>query len=204
MPNPNEILAGLTAIARDNTAWAVAWHIAAAAFLVAWIAGLRPSRRTLALALSLPLLSVGVMAWKYGNPFNGAVFPGAALALCALALKTPSGRATSGTPALRLAGGAMIGFGLFYPHFLPGGAAWAYLYAAPTGLIPCPTLSLTVGVALFCGGLGSRAWAATLAGLGLFYGLFGVLRLRVGLDIVLAAGAALLLVVALGTRPAAK
>jgi hypothetical protein len=98
----------------------------------------------------------------------------------------------------------MIVFGLLYPHFLPAGTGWAYLYRAPTGLIPCPTLSLAVGVALFCGGLGSLAWAATLAGLGLFYGLFGVLRLRVGLDIGLAAGAAVLLVVALGIRPAAK
>ncbi len=204
MPSPNDILAGLASIARENTAWALAWHIAAAAFFCAWFAGLRPGRRSLALALSLPLFSVSFMAWEYGNPFNGGVFLGAGLALSALALRTPRGRAAAGPPALRLAGGAMIVFGLLYPHFLPAGTGWSYAYRAPTGLIPCPTLSLAVGIALFCGGLGSRAWGATLAGLGLFYGLFGTFRLRVGLDIGLLAGASFLMIAVLAKKRPAK
>jgi hypothetical protein len=72
-----------------------------------------------------------------------------------------------------------------------------YLYAAPTGVVPCPSLSLVVGFALLSGGLGSRAWSLALAIAGLFYGLFGVARLGVRLDIVLVGGSAALLALAL-------
>ena len=94
-----------------------------------------------------------------------------------------------------------------YPHFfgISYPLPWvfgplAYLYAAPTGLIPCPTLSLVIGFALLGGGLGSRAWSISLAAVGLFYGLFGVMRLRVYWDIPLIFGAAALLAVAAASR----
>jgi hypothetical protein len=63
------------------------------------------------------------------------------------------------------------------------------LYASPVGLVPCPTLAVAIGFALVGNGLGSRVWSLTLAALGLFYGLFGVLRLTVLLDIGLVGGA---------------
>jgi hypothetical protein len=46
-----------------------------------------------------------------------------------------------------------------------------------------------IGVALVVDGLGSRAWALLLAGAGLFYGVFGVARLGVTLDVGLIVGA---------------
>ena len=47
----------------------------------------------------------------------------------------------------------------------------------------------SLGFALVGNGLGSRVWSLTLAALGLFYGVFGVLRLSVLLDIGLVGGA---------------
>jgi hypothetical protein len=50
-------------------------------------------------------------------------------------------------------GVSMIAFGWLYPHFLESHPATTYLFAAPTGVIPCPTLSLVIGFALLSGGL---------------------------------------------------
>jgi hypothetical protein len=100
-----------------------------------------------------------------------------------------------GTPAV-LAGGAMALFGLCYPHFVPAGSVLAYLYRSPAGLLPCPTLSVLIGITIFLDGLGSRAWSATLAVAGLFYGAFGLFRLGVRIDGLLVLGAMALALVA--------
>lgn len=70
----------------------------------------------------------------------------------------------------------------------------SYLYASPAGLIPCPTLSLLIGLALLFNGFGSQTLTVTFAVAGLFYGLFGFLRLSVTSDIILAIGSAILLI----------
>ena len=101
------------------------------------------------------------------------------------------------------AGAAMIAFAWTYPHFLAGSSTW-YLVAAPLGLVPCPSLAAAIGFALLGGGLGSRASSLTLASLGLFYGLFGVLRLGVLLDVGLVLGAAALSFTALRSRRSAS
>ncbi len=88
----------------------------------------------------------------------------------------------------------MIAFALLYPHFLESGSYIKYLYASPVGLIPCPTLSLLIGFALVYNGFGSNALTISLVVFGLFYGLFGVFRLGVTLDVGLIIGALSLLV----------
>jgi hypothetical protein len=95
----------------------------------------------------------------------------------------------------------MISFGWVYPHFLESGNWFNYLYAAPTGLIPCPTLSITIGFALLANGLSSRVWSLFLAIIGLFYGLFGIFRLEVHLDVGLLVGALLLFILAFTFKP---
>jgi hypothetical protein len=64
------------------------------------------------------------------------------------------------------------------------------------GLIPCPTLSAFIGITLMLHGFGSKKWMLTAAIFGLFYGIFGVLKLKVYLDLGLIAGALFLLVYA--------
>ena len=96
----------------------------------------------------------------------------------------------------------LIGFGLVYPHFLPGEPWFAYLFAAPFGLLPCPTLALVTGVTLLVRGLDLRPWCWLLAAAGFLYGLLGVLRLGVYLDLPLLAGAVALLVRAEGEHAA--
>ena len=63
---------------------------------------------------------------------------------------------------------------------------------SPLGLIPCPTLSLIIGFALFFRGFGSKPLVVLYTVAGLFYGFFGVLRLGVMVDAVLVAGSLIL------------
>lgn len=194
MPTPSEILAGLTRIANEAFAVSVAWHVAVALSAVALLLGARPSSRAAALALSLPLLSVSAFAWRYANPFNGAVFALVAIVLAWLAMRAPSRALALRTPWSVIAGCGLIAFGWVYPHFLVDRAPTTYLVAAPLGVIPCPTLSLVTGAALLVDGLAARAWRWVLASTAAFYGLFGVLRLGVWIDLVLLVGAIAMLV----------
>lgn len=193
MPGATEILDGLSAIANQATDLAVAWHIAIAMALIALAGGWRPSQRTARLLIGMLLASVAGVAIAFGNPFNTFVFAASAMALTAMAMVGNRRVVARGSARSGGIGAAMIAFGWIYPHFLDGSAT-AYLYAAPVGLIPCPTLAVAIGFALLGNGLGSRAWSLTLAAVGLFYGLFGVVRLGVFLDIGLAGGALALVI----------
>jgi len=198
MPSPTQILAGLTAIANEAIPLALAWHVVLATVLAGLAVGWRPSRPLARALIALPLASVAALALAYGNPFNAAMFAAGAFALVALGLRGAGRPVSRGAPWAFAIGIAMIAFGWIYPHFLAGSTV-AYLYAAPVGLVPCPTLSVVIGLALLGGGLGSRAFGVTLAGLGLFYGVFGVLRLGVVLDLGLVVGAVALGVTSLAT-----
>ena len=194
MPHATEILDGLSVIANQASGIAVTWHVVIAMSLVALAVGWRPSQRTARLLMGVPLASVACVAIVFNNPFNGLVFGASALALTAIAMGGDRRLVSRGSAWARAVGVTAIAFGWVYPHFLQGDAT-AYLYAAPVGLVPCPTLAVAVGFALVGNGLGSRVWSCTLAGLGLFYGLFGVLRLGVLLDIGLVGGAVALVAV---------
>jgi len=61
-------------------------------------------------------------------------------------------------------------------------------------LIPCPTLSILMGLLLLYNGFGSQSKTITFIAFGLFYGIFGVLKLSVYLDIFLILGSITLLV----------
>jgi hypothetical protein len=125
----------------------------------------------------------------YGNPFNGIVFVATSLALVALAVTDTRGRIGAAPRWTFLAGAAMVAFAWVYPHFLSGSSV-KYLYAAPVGLVPCPSLSMAIGLSLLAGGGGRRAWRMTLSAVGLLYGAYGVAKLGVVIDIALFVGAA--------------
>jgi hypothetical protein len=189
MPTPERILAGLTAVANEAFPLAVAWHAVVLAATIFLLAGWRPSRRLAGALLAAPLTSVSALAFAFGNPFNGAVFALLFVLLVVVARRFPGGPVAPAAAWTVALGAAMIVFSWVYPHFLRSASALTYLIGAPMGLIPCPTLSLVIGFSLVAGGLAGRAWAAVLAVVGGFYGLFGVVRLLVGIDLVLAAGA---------------
>lgn len=195
MPAPEVILDGLSNIANQWWMLAAAWHAYFAVLIVGLILGVRPSKRVAGVLLGLPLLSVSALAWTAANPFNGTLLGLAGVALIVLAFRLPDEPIQIAPLWVVIAGALMFVFGWVYPHFLDTFPVVAYLYAAPTGLVPCPTLSIVIGLVLIAGGLDSRLWTSVLAVTGLFYGLFGALRLGVIIDIVLLAGALVALVV---------
>jgi hypothetical protein len=191
MPSASAIVEQAFEIAHRFGHVALGWHLAAALIFVVLLRGWwRPSRRAGALLLAAPLASAAIVAGLAGNHFTAAV-----MAMLALSRVIVGSRDGAGEP-LRLVEGyrrvlpaALVGFGLLYPHFLEGSPWIAYLYAAPFGLLPCPTLALVTGVTLLVHGLDSRRWCWLLAAAALFYGLLGVFHLRVAIDVALLVGA---------------
>lgn len=195
MPSPDQILSSLSTIANQWSILAVIWHLYFAALAVALLAGVRPSRRIVGVLLALPLFSVSALAWLSANPFNGTVFALVGIALIVIALRFSSGSVHIAPPWAVGIGIAMFLFGWFYPHFLETDSLLPYLYSAPTGLVPCPTLSIVIGCALIVGGLDSRVWSIVLGATGIFYGIFGAARLGVTIDYVLLIGALAVLLI---------
>lgn len=200
MPTTEQILGGLTIIARDWWPLAVFWHLVIAAFAAALLSGWRPSRRLTAFLLGLPLLSVSIVAWASGNPFNGIVFAAVGLVVISFAFRLPAGNLRIAKAWTLVPGILLCVLGWVYPHFLDGASLWRYLYAAPTGLVPCATLIFVIGLALVIDRLGSRALSVVLGIAGLFYGATGVAQLGVLIDVGLLLGAAIILVAASVSR----
>ncbi len=200
MPTYDEILSGLTAIA-NNWRWlAIAWHAYFGVLAFCLALGARPPKRVAGILLTLPLLSVSVVAWVSANPFNGILLALLGIALIIMASRLSPGRIQPATPRVMIAGAMMFALGWVYPHFLKAPSLLPYLYASPVGTIPCPTLSIVTGLALAVGGLRSRAWSLTLGAIGVFYGLSGATLLGVTLDWILLAGALLLVLAGLTTK----
>ncbi len=201
MPNPEEILALLERISNELIVVAGVFHVLILGIVIAFAKGWRPSKKIAGVLLSFPLLSVSVIAWSYGNFFNGAIFSLLFLLLFFYSFKL-SNEQTSITRGWSLwLAASMIVFGLFYPHFLLANPLM-YLIAAPTGLIPCPTLSLVIGFTLLFNSFNSKKWGITLSLIAMFYGIFGALKLHVYIDGILLVGSLFLL--ALTQRPGSK
>ena len=158
MPSPGAIVEGLRVIANDAIALAVVWHLLLAAACIALALGWCPSQRSAGALLSVPVASVSALAFRYGNPFNGLMFAALALALLGLAGRLAPRPVQRGGAAMTVVGILMIAFAWLYPHFLDLRSPTIYVVGAPTGLIPCPTLSLLIGFTLLARGFGSRAW----------------------------------------------
>ena len=188
MPKPQEILNGLQSIVTNYSRYAILWHMVFYFLIIALILKWTPSNRLMGVLISLPLLSVAIFAWLTGNPFNGMLFAIAFAAILILGFKCTGNPISTSTLTFLIVGIIMVTFGLVYPHFLETGSIVKYLYASPAGLIPCPTLSVLIGLLLIFNGFGSTYLTLSLIVLGLFYGLFGVFRLGVHLDLFLLCG----------------
>jgi hypothetical protein len=93
--------------------------------------------------------------------------------------------------------------GWVYPHFLDSSSFFPYLYSAPTGIIPCPTLSMVIGSALILNGLGSRIVSLMLGISGILFGITGVVQLGVSIDVMLL-GSIVILTLAFVGEPGRK
>lgn len=172
------------------------------AIAVALLCGWRPPQRLGGVLLVPPLLSVSILAWSAGNPFNGVVFALVAALFLLAALKRPCAPARVAPAASFFPGLALFAFGWAYPHFVAAPSFLPYLYATPVGLIPCPTLAIVIGLVLMLDGLGSRSAFFVLGAAGLFYGAFGVFRLGVAVDWTLLLGASVAVARGFASRPA--
>lgn len=188
MPPADVILASLTAIANEWRPLAIAWHLFVANQILALLFGCRPSQRSVAFNLVLPVVSVSVLAWLSGNPFNGSLFAVLALVLGGIAYRMRAQSIVVSSRPVLVAGSLLVLFGWVYPHFLTTARWIEYAYAAPLGLLPCPTLAALIGLTLILDLLESKSWSITLAASGLLYGAIGVFRLGVSLDYGLLAG----------------
>jgi hypothetical protein len=193
MPSAEQILSGLKEITAARATIAMAWHAYFAAIALALLFGFRPPRRLAGFLLVPPLLSVSVLAWLGGNPFTAIVFAVLAVLLLFIAYGLGCAPAQLAPAVFLFPGLALFAFGWAYPHFLEGASLLSYLYKAPTGLIPCPTLAIVIGLALLLDGLGSGALCLALGAAGLFFGVVGVARLGVAVDWTLLLGSLVIL-----------
>jgi hypothetical protein len=192
MPSADALLVGLVETANAWRSVAVAWHLLLAALLVALLTGLRLSTRVVSLISVASVLSVSALGWISANPFNGTMFATLAVALAGACIRTPAAAVQIDRLRRALPGAALVVFGWTYPHFV-GTESWTeYLYAAPFGLIPCPTLSVVIGLTLLFRKRRTFAWTAPLIVAGLFYGIVGVFALEVMLDLALIGGTLIL------------
>lgn len=195
MPTSDEILEGLTLISNQFAWLAIIWHLIFYFLIAALILNWKPGNRLLASFLGVPLVSVSILAWITGNPFNGLLFAIFGILLVVSGLRTTDSPVTTAHSWTTVFGVVVIIFGLGYPHFLETENYFNYLYMAPAGLIPCPTLSVAIGFAILYNGFQSRKWTWFLIIPGLIYGSIGVFLLEVYLDMVLLIASMVLVVV---------
>lgn len=201
MPSSQDILQNLADIADQALPFAVVWHCVALLALLMWALDFRLPRRIDAALRCVPLGSVGVVAWLFGNAFNGVVLILLTIAMVVLSLQTATDPAAPVRNLDRWSGAALIAFGWLYPEFIdPAQPAYVFAYASPLGTLPCPTLSFLIGLQLLTGEPWGRSASRVLALAGLFYGTWGVFRLSVWLDTALLLGAVTLLLSTLPRR----
>jgi len=141
------------------------------------------------------------MAWLSGNFFTTAVLGGVSIGLIAIGWRLPKTPVAVASGRLLMPGLLMVLFGLAYPHFLEPASFITYLYAAPVGIVPCPTLSVLVGLSILLSSMNSRSWGLLLGAAGVFYGAFGAMVLSVTLDWVLFLGAIVLMITSWRVAP---
>jgi hypothetical protein len=197
MPTPEEITRVLAIMASELAWLAIAWHVVIAGALAAILRGWRPSSRIASILMTAPIMSVALASIAYGNVFNALSFGLLAFVLAVLAGGLTQRQIERGPTWSLFVGGAVMAFGLGYPHFVEG--SWVrVIAAAPVGVVPCPTLAFVAGAVIVAGGFASRAIPLLLVIWVGFYSWFGVRQLGVTLDLGL--GVALLGLVAVFVR----
>lgn len=197
MPTSEQILAGLKVIVNAWWPLAVFWHLYFAAVVITLALLVRPTKRLSGFLISLPILSVSFVAWMSLNPFNGILYALIGILLIYFSIKLPQEKINIAPLWMLIPGIILFIFGWVYPHFLETSSWLELFYKAPTGLIPCPTLLIVIGLLLILNGLNSRAISLLIGIVGLYYGITGVLQLGVLIDLVLLLGAITIVIVSI-------
>ncbi len=200
MPTPEQILDGLYKVANAWKLVSIFWHVYFGVIVVALAIDVRPAKRAAGFLLGLPFLSVAAGGWMLGNPVNAGVFAIVGIVLLLFANRLPEDGVQIGPRWSTVPGVLLFAFGWIYPRFLDTSSYLTYLYAAPVGTVPCPTLIIVIGLALIIDDLGTRRIGAVLGLIGLLYGAISVQYLGVALDVALILGAAMILMHAFGRR----
>ena len=200
MPASSAILDSLTVVANDWRALAIGWHVYFLAALLLWdFTGRRLTTRSAMCLLIAPVASVSAVASIAMNPFNGTAFAIIAVALVVVAVRLPQVNIQIASTPRLATGLVLFALGTVYPHFVIVDHWLAYTFAAPLGLLPCPTLLSVIGVTLMLRRFESTGWSIILTTAGGFYGVVGVFVLDVMLDSALIVAATVLAVATVTT-----
>jgi hypothetical protein len=198
MPSSEDILQNLADVADRALPFAAVWHLVALLALLMWALDFRLPRRIDAALRCVPFGSVSVLAWLFGDPFNGVVFALLTVTMVVFSLRSRTEPPAPVRNLERWVGAALTAFGWLYPEFIDSAQpAYVFAYASPLGTLPCPTLAFLIGLQLLTGEPWGRPASRLLAVVGLFYGIWGVFRLGVWLDTALLLGALTLLLATL-------
>ncbi len=190
MPTPQQILHGLEELANGWRPLAVFWHAYFGALLLSLCLGARPDRRLAGVLLASPLLSVSALAWASANPFNGGFFALSGIASLVIAMRLPGKRARPGPSLGARRGRPSLRVRMGVPPLSSKPLRFSRTCTRrPQGVVPCPTLSIVIGVSLILNALGSRLWCLVIGLTGIFYAIFGAARLGVSIDVFMLAGA---------------
>jgi hypothetical protein len=183
MPPTEEILRSLKFISENYITVSIVWHLLVYfSFLLLFFQRRKPTKRTSGFLMTLPIFSVAVISALSANFFNAIVFFIIGLLIFIFCFRLSRNSGFNSPWFIKLAGIIFILSACLYPHFSEN-LSLIFL-TAPIGVIPCPTLLLVIGVTLIVGPL-SQKWTIVLICAALFYGLFGMIRLKVNIDVVL-------------------
>jgi hypothetical protein len=189
----------ITSTINTTNTWrpiAIVWHVYFAIIAILLLAGLRPSKRITGILFALPFISVCIIAFLSLNSFNGITFALISILVIVVSMRLPSEKIRIAPVWILVPGIVMFLFGWVYPDFLDASNSWSFLYSSPAGLIPCPTLSLVIGLALILNGLESRNLTLILGIYGFCYGITGAAIVGVTVDWVLFLGSIVILILA--------
>ena len=114
----DDIINGLQGIVNNYSSVAIIWHVVLYAFIVALLARWLPTNKLFVLLMCLPLISVAIMAFTAGNPFNGILFSILTIHAFTFGLRAAGQPVQTSTHVFMVIGIVMIVFGLVYPHFI--------------------------------------------------------------------------------------
>ena len=180
-----QILLELQSIAEDFQWLAIIQHILLLIIVILLWKFKERVGRIVSLYIALSFALVSLLAISHtGNPFTGIVF--AILALLGLweVFSPKMDYSLKKTLRIQVIIAVVAGFlGFWYPHFVDN--KFLALLISPYGLIPCPTLTVSLSILLLVYPYTNRVWHWCLAVVGLFYGVIGLAVLKVNLDLAL-------------------